>query len=673
MAGFRADLTAAPGKRRRVLKWIGVGVVSIAALGATTFGLLWNALFAQMPALPDADSLWAMNREPAIEFLDSEGMTIAVRGPRYGKRISPSELPPHVVNAFLAVEDKRFYEHEGVDRLAIVRAALANAQAGETVQGASTLTQQLVKNLFLTPEKTIKRKAQEAKLAQELEGVLTKDEILELYLNRIFLGAYSFGLDAAAHRYFGKTPQELSVAEAALIAGLPQAPSRYSPFVSMEAAIERRDIVLDRMVDAGFLTPGAAARAKTEEVVLANEEFTPHMGYALDFAADQARNLASRDAPDLIVTLTIDPDLQLAAHEKLNAVLEAEGEDKRAGQAAIVVMKPDGAIQALVGGRDYNESQFNRAVQAERQPGSAFKAFVYAAALQAGLQPYTVRYDEPIKIDDWKPKNYGGGYLGAVTLSEAFAESINTVAVEVAQEVGMDKVIELARRFGVRSPIQPFPSLALGSDETNLLEMTQAYGVFATGGKRVNAYIVAEVRTSRGEILFNKEEQEAVQVYPPQYNREMVGMLTRVVRRGTGTAARLAMPQPEAKSGAPISNVPREAIYRDVAGKTGTSQDWRDALFIGFTADFIGGVWVGNDDDTPMRRVTGGDMPAHIWRDVMTVAHEGLPATPLPGAEAANALTTEAERKLAFYRSLADAFAAVEARDVKNGATSPQQ
>ena len=671
MAGYRADLSSPNGKKHGILKGILIGLLSLTLLGMATFGLLWNALFAQMPELPDVDALWAMNREPAIEFVDTEGRTIAIRGPRYGKRISPSDLPPHVVNAFLAVEDRRFYEHKGVDRLAIIRAAMANAQAGETVQGASTLTQQLVKNLFLTPEKTIKRKAQEARLAQELESILSKDDILELYLNRIYLGARSFGLDAAARRYFNKAPNELTVAEAAMIAGLPQAPSRYSPYVSMETAIERRNLVLDRMVNASFLTPGAAERAKQDEVVLVEEAFDPHMGYVLDYAAEQARNLASRDAPDLVVEVTIDHDLQMAAHEKLNAALDEQGEDKRVGQAALVVMDSNGAIRALIGGRNYQESQFNRATQAMRQPGSAFKTFVYAAALQAGLQPYTVRYDEPIKIDNWRPKNYGGQYLGAVTLSEAFARSINTVAVEIAQEVSLEKVTELARRFGVRSPLQPYPSMALGTDETTLMEMTQAYGVFATGGKRLNAHIVSEVRTSRGEVLFKVEDKDPIQVYPQQYNREMVSMLTRVVRGGTGKAARLTIPQAATASSGPVSNVPRQAVYRDVAGKTGTSQDWRDAVFIGFTADYIGGVWVGNDDDTPMRRVTGGDLPAEIWHDVMDVAHAELPATSMPGAQAANTLTSEAERKLAFYRSVADAFAVVEARDV--GGTGSNQ
>ena len=664
MAGFRADISGARSVRGLILKWMSIGLLTFGLLGAATFGLLWNAFFAQMPALPDRETLWAMNREPAIEFIDQNNRTIAIRGPRYGQRVTPADLPPHVVNAFLAIEDQRFYEHQGVDRLAIGRAVLANVRAGDSVQGGSTLTQQLVKNLFLTPEKTLKRKAQEAKLAQELEQLLSKDEILELYLNRVFLGARSFGLDAASRRYFGKSPSDLTVAEAALIAGLPQAPSRYSPFVSLDAAISRRDVVLDRMAAAGFLSPGAAERAKSDDVQMASEEYPPQLGYALDYATEQARNLASRDAPDLIVKVTIDLDLQAGAHERVNAIIAEHGEDKRASQAAAVIMSKDGAIRAMIGGLDYSESQFNRSVQAKRQPGSAFKAFVFAAALQHGIAPYTVLYDQPIQVDDWSPKNYGGGYRGAVTMSEAFAGSINTVAVELSQTVGMEKVIETARRFGVRSSLSPYPSLALGSNETDLLEMTQSYGVFALGGKRMQGFIVEEVRTSRGEVLYQHQPLQPSQIFPEQYNREMVGMMSRVVRRGTGVEAQLTMPDPEVTQA--ISNVPREKIYRDVAGKTGTSQDWRDALFIGFTADFVGGVWVGNDDDTPMRRVTGGDLPAVIWREIMHLAHGDLPATKLAGAETSDKLTTEAERKLAFYRSVADAFAVVEAREISS-------
>ena len=663
---YRADEPDEKPAKGRLLKWMAIAGLYAISLTLATGVLLWNALFAQMPELPEKDALWAMNREPAIEFIDATGKTVAVRGPRYGARIQPADLPPHVLQAILAVEDARFYSHEGVDRIAILRAAWANWRAGETVQGGSTLTQQLVKNLFLTPEKTLRRKAQEARLAFDLEERLSKEEILELYINRIFLGARSYGLDAAAHRYFGKRPEDLSIAEAALIAGLAQAPSRFSPIVDMDAAIQRRNIVIDRMIASRYLTPGAGERAKTEPVDLVSEDYPAHFGYALDYATEQASNLASREAPDMVIVLTIDPALQTAAHEHLNAGLDRDGEAKRVSQGAAVLIDKTGAIRAMAGGRNYLESQFNRAVQAKRQPGSAFKSFVYAAAVQNGLHPYTVRYDEPIVIDNWKPKNYGGGHRGAVTLSEAFAESLNTVAAELGQEIGLEKIIETARRFGVRSPLQAYPSLALGSEGTDLLELTQAYGVFATGGQRMDAHIVSEIRTSRGEVLYRHQSFDPVQVYPAQFNRKMVGMMSRVVNRGTGAKARLPIATEEPVENVSISSVPRAVAYRDAAGKTGTSQDWRDAVFVGFTADFVAGVWVGNDDETPMRRITGGDLPAEIWRDVMFDAHAELPVSELRGAEDANALTSETERKLAFYRSVADAFASLEARRVSS-------
>lgn len=670
MTAFRADKqTQVASKRFKLLKIVAAVLGSSALFVLLTGALLWNALFAQMPELPNKEALWAMNREPAIEFQDINGETLSIRGPRYGKLVRPAELPLHVLQAFLAVEDKRFYEHEGVDRLAIMRAAFVNWRAGETVQGASTLTQQLVKNLFLSPEKTLRRKAQEARLAFELEEMLSKEEILELYLNRVYLGARAFGLDAASRRYFGKEPQELTLAEAALIAGLPKAPSRFSPMVNPDMAIRRRNLVIDRMADAGYITPIMAQQAKLEDVAIVEQSTPPWLGYALDMAAEQARNLTPETAPDMVITLTIDTTLQEHAHLALNALLEEHGEDKRASQASMLVMDHDGAIRAVVGGKDYSESQFNRATQARRQPGSAFKAFVFAAALEEGLHPYSVRTDEPIKIDDWRPKNYGGRYVGPVTLSEAFATSLNTVAAQIGQEVSLEKVISLAHRFGVRSALSPYPSLALGSDEVTLAEMVQAYGTFATGGKRVTPWLVAEVRNSRGDTLYKHETEEQPRVFADGHNRAMVGMMARVVRRGTGKSARLTIePEEDETTETEVrSNVPRDPIYRDVAGKTGTSQDWRDAVFVGFTGDYIAGVWVGNDDDTPMRRVTGGDLPAQLWHDVMAEAHKDLPAIELPGAEAADKMTTEAEKKLAFYRSLADAFAAAEAREVKLG------
>ncbi len=657
MAGYRADKLAKEDKKRsQLLKWISIGVLSVVVTILLSGALLWNALFAQMPALPSKDALWSMNRDPAIEFLDENGETIAVRGPRYGKIIAPADLPPHVVQAFLSVEDQRFYQHTGIDRLAILRAAFANWRAGETVQGGSTLTQQLVKNLFLTSERTLRRKAQEARLASELEQVLSKEEILELYINRIFLGSRSYGLDAASHTYFGKSPKELTVAEAALIAGLPQAPSRYSPRKNMDLAIERRNLVISRMANNTYITPTTAQRAKEEPITLIEEEYDPRLGYILDAATERAKEITKgKNVPDMIVTLSVDLELQAQASDILNAKLDEVGEKKKIDQGAIVILDKDGALRAMVGGRSYADSQFNRATQAMRQPGSAFKAFVFAAALEQNIHAYDVRRDEPVSIDGWKPKNYGGGYKGAVTLSEAFAKSLNTVAASLAQEVSMENVISLAGRFGITKPIANFPSVSLGAEEIPLMDMTRAYGVFATGGYKFQPWLIKEISSSRGDVVYTHTPSKPVKIYDQANNREMVGMMSRVVINGTGQTAKLEMPKNETEV---PSLTPKK--FRDVAGKTGTSQDWRDAVFIGFTADYIGGVWVGNDDDTPMSKVTGGETPAEIWHSVMEIAHQDLPATPLPGAEEATTISAVEEEKLAYYRSLANAFAAVE-------------
>lgn len=657
MAGFRADKLAAEQKSRsNLLKGIGIFVLAVVITIALSAGLLWNALFAQMPALPSKDALWSMNRDPAIEFLDENGETIAVRGPRYGKIIAPADLPPHVVQAFLSVEDQRFYQHTGIDRLAILRAAFANWRAGETVQGGSTLTQQLVKNLFLTSERTLRRKAQEARLASELEQMLSKEEILELYINRIFLGSRSYGLDAASHTYFGKSPKELTVAEAALIAGLPQAPSRYSPRKNMDLAIERRNLVIGRMANNTYITPTTAERAKEETITLIEEEYDPRMGYILDAATERAKEITKgKNVPDMVVTLSVDLELQAQASDILNAKLDEVGEKKRIDQGAIVILDKDGALRAMVGGRSYADSQFNRATQAMRQPGSAFKAFVFAAALEQNIHAYDVRRDEPVSIDGWKPKNYGGGYKGAVTLSEAFAKSLNTVAASLAQEVNMENVISLAGRFGITKPIANFPSVSLGAEEIPLMDMTRAYGVFATGGYKFQPWLIKEISSSRGDVVYTHTPSKPVKIYDQANNREMVGMMSRVVINGTGQTAKLEMPKNETEA---PSLTPKK--FRDVAGKTGTSQDWRDAVFIGFTADYIGGVWVGNDDDTPMSKVTGGETPAEIWHSVMEIVHQDLPATPLLGAEEATTISAVEEEKLAYYRSLANAFAAIE-------------
>lgn len=625
------------------------GVVALTGflVGLATLGLLWNTMFAQMPNLPNKAALWTFNRAAGIEFVDADDKIIAVRGPYYGRAVKLSELPSHVPNAFIAAEDKRFRVHEGVDRLAIVRAVLENLRHGHTVQGGSTITQQLVKNLFLTPDQTLKRKAQEARLAVELEGMLSKDEILELYLNRIYLGSNSYGLDAAAHTYFDTDPQHLTLGQAAMLAAFPKAPTRFAQIFTTPAAKARQGYVLDQMVDMKFITRQEADATKAQKLFVAPPKPDLVAGNALDWSVDQVRNLAPKPPPDLVVKLTLDLGLQAKAQAAVNARIAEMGPERHASQAAVVVLDDAGAVKALVGGLDYGKSQFNRAVQARRQPGSAFKMFVYATALEQGFRPSTVRYDEPISIRGWKPHNYGESYRGAVTLSEALAESLNTVAAQIGVESGLNNVVALARRFGIRSELHPYPSMTLGSDEVTLIDLTSAYAVLANSGRKTPPYIIAEMRNSRGEVLFTQAKAERPVVYKELFTEEMTGMLSRVVVEGTGKRAQIP--------------------GWDVAGKTGTSQDWRDAWFIGYTAKFTGGVWVGNDDDTPMRKVTGGELPAAIWSDVMKVAHEGLTPVPLPGAHApVETLDPDQMARLTFYRRLSSAFSQVEARAQPN-------
>ncbi len=641
-----AKTAARPGALMRwgppVLKVIG----TLAATGLVTFGLLWNTLFAQMPALPDKDALWTLNRTPAVEFIDTHGNTISVRGFRYGRAVSAKTLPKHVVDAFIAAEDKRFREHTGVDLMAIFRATLANATKGRTVQGASTITQQLVKNLFLTPDQTVKRKAQEARLAGDLERMLTKDEILDLYLNRIYLGAGAYGLDAAAHTYFDKSATELTLAESAMMASFPKAPSRFAQQAASARAKERQEYVLHEMVQEGFITQSQADEAKAQQLAFAKDKPDSFTGHALDYAIERVQDLLPNPPPDMVIKLSLDLKLQEAAQKAVENGLATMGKDRRASEgAALLIDNSTGAIRAMVGGRNYLTSKFNRATQARRQPGSSFKMFVYAAALEEGMTPGTVRFDMPVTIQNWRPRNYGGEYRGAVTLSEAMAESLNTVAAQVGYEIGIPKVTALAHRFGVKSDLHNFPSITLGSDEVTLYEMTTAFGVLAKGGLQMSPYIIEEIRNSKGDLLWplSKTTPEPPRIYPENLAADMNSMLSRVVVAGTGGAARFG--------------------GWDIAGKTGTSQEWRDAWFLGYTTRFVGGIWVGNDDDKPMAKVTGGEMSARIWAEMMKVAHEGMTPETLPGAkQAEDYLSTEDMDRLNFYRRLSSAFAAVEAR-----------
>jgi penicillin-binding protein 1A len=610
------------------------GFVLLAVLG------LWVWIYWGLPRVPDADTLWALNRQPSIMFVDSEGQILGTRGPFYGRRTQLAELPDYVPQAFLAIEDRRFYQHEGVDRMAIFRALLANLRAGETVQGGSTITQQLSRNLFLTPAQTINRKLREMVLASRIERRLTKDEILELYLNRVYLGDQAYGVDAAARRFFGKPASELTLAEAAMLAGLPKAPSRSAPTESLERATARQRVVLEAMVEAGFITPEQRDEARAEEIRVVERPNTERsLGYAFDLAVEQARNAVGRETPDLVIQMTIERDVQDAAANSIRRRLGNRAFGRRPLQAAYMAVNRQGEIVALVGGTDYGESKFNRVTQARRQPGSTFKTFVYTAALEAGLDTEDVRYDEPVVIDGWRPRNYDEGYRGAVTLRTAMAQSINTVAASVAAEVGPRRVADVASRLGIttmpeRNAFVP-PSIALGSIETTLWDMTSSFAVFMNEGRRIDPHIIRSVSNSAGQELYRRPPYEAPRVLDPDVVHRMTSMMGAVVIRGTGTGAALG--------------------NRDVAGKTGTSSDWRDAWFVGYTADYTAGVWVGHDDFTSMGRTTGGTLPAQIWADSMRVAHEGVENHALPGIEQPVRSPIE-EEKATFFDDLANAF-----------------
>lgn len=591
---------------RRYWRLKALGFVAL-ILALTIFGL-WRYFFADMPRIPDRQTLWSANRESGMAFLDGSGELLSVRGALYAKAADLTRMPEALPQAFIAAEDRRFYAHDGVDQRAILRALSANIQARHTVQGGSTITQQLVKNLILTPERSLKRKVQEFYLARALERELSKSEILTLYLNRIFLGAGAYGVPAAAELYFHKRVEDLTLGECALLAALPKAPSRFAPHQNYAEAKIRQRVVLANMVEAGFVTAQEAQAADAQELTIFGRKSYPEngAGYSIDYAQAQIRKLLPNAPGDLVVRLTIQPDLQRVAENVVTESLARDGKALRVHQAAFVAMDRFGAVRAMVGGVDYRASKFNRAVQAKRQPGSTFKPFVYAAALEAGLTPRSVRLDGPISIRGWKPRNYGGGYAGPTTLQYAVAQSLNTVVVRLANEVGLDRVVEITHRLGVSSPIQSNLSIALGASEVNLMELTSAYAPFANEGYRTEPFVIDEVRDSRGNLLYRHKASTPEQVISPDVAHQMTFMLKSVIDHGTGTKAALA--------------------DRDVAGKTGTSQDWRDAWFVGYTADWIGGVWVGNDNHSPMAHVTGGSLPSIIWRKFMEEAHQGLSA-----------------------------------------------
>jgi len=580
--------------------------------------------------LPDIDNLDLPARKASITITDADGREMSTYGDIYGDPLRLADVPPYLVQAIVATEDRRFFDHFGFDPVAVARAAVTNVRAGRVRQGGSTLTQQLAKNIFLKPDRTLRRKVQELLLAFWLEANFTKEQIFTLYINRVYLGSGTYGVDAAARRYFAKSARQVSLHEAAVLAGLLKAPSRYSPVRSRKAAEDRAKIVLGTMVAAGFLDEKTAMRTAARRLrPVAGTKRSDAARYFTDWALERVTGFVGRAGKDLIVRTTMDARLQRLAEKRLRAALAKDGKARRISQAALVSMSPDGSVRALVGGRDYGASQFNRAFQALRQPGSAFKLFVYLAAMENGLTPDDQFVDGPLRIGKWRPRNYGGNYLGSVTLREAMARSVNTVAVQVSERVGRGKVIDSARRLGITSPLKSHPSLALGASEVSLVELTAAYGVIANGGVAVWPHGISEIRERGGRVLYRRTDGAAAQVVDPDAVRRTNELLRAVVAWGSGKAANLVRP---------------------VAGKTGTSQGFRDAWFVGYTNELVTGVWMGNDDSSPMKKVTGGSQPARLWRDFMIPALNGVAAKPQVRPTAAWPPRVSSKKSLPWWR-----------------------
>ena len=561
--------------------------------------------------LPPIDKLTVPKRPPNIAILAADGTLLANRGETGGRTITIGEVPPYLPRAFVAIEDRRFYDHFGIDPIGITRAVVNNLTGRGGMQGGSTLTQQLAKNLFLTQERTAARKIQEAILSLWLEQTYSKDQILELYLNRVYFGSGAYGVEAAAQRYFNKSARSVTIAEAAMLAGLVQAPSRLAPNRNPEAAEKRAQLVLAAMADQKFISPQAAKAALTAPAEAAERAGAGSVNYAADYVMDVLDDFVGAVEGDVTVLTTLDPKLQASAETVLVEALAAQGGKLAASQGALVSLAPDGALRALIGGRDYTRSQFNRATVAKRQPGSAFKPFVYLAAIERGLDPATVRNDAPVNIRGWRPENNDRTYRGPVTLTQAFARSLNTVAVTLNQEVGPRETVRAAQRLGISSALQANPSLALGTSEVTALELTAAYASFANGGQSVLPYVIREVKSTEGKVIYARKGGGFGKVIEPQPLSMMNAMFHETMVGGSGAKANIQ--------------------GWEVGGKTGTTQDFRDAWFVGFTARLVTAVWVGNDDNSPMKRVYGGGLPAEIWAKYMRGAHQGLQPAPLPG------------------------------------------
>ncbi len=606
-------------------RWILIEPLSEAATLGTGGIILMLAL--AVPAFREtSDEDWLKKSELAVTFLDRYGNEVGSRGIKHNDSIPLDEFPDHLVKATLATEDRRFYDHFGIDFAGTFRALLTNAQAGGIRQGGSSITQQLAKNLFLSNERTIERKVNEAFLAVWLETHLTKNEIFKLYLDRAYLGGGAYGVDAAAQYYFNKSARDVTLAEAAMLAGLFKAPTRFAPHINLPAARARANVVLDNLVEAGFMTEGQVFGARRNPASAVDRRDERQANYYLDWAYDEMRKLVDTFPRQMtervfVVRTGLDVGLQAQADNTVEAMLRQYGHEYGVKQMATVVMDTDGTVRAMVGGRDYGASQFNRATDAMRQPGSSFKPYVYATALASGVvKPNSMIVDGPICIGNWCPHNYSGGYSGSMTLTQALTRSINTVAVRLSvmigngnPKAGRAKIVATARAMGLRTPLPDTPSLPIGADEVTVLDHTAAYATFPNAGRAVPAHGILEVRGGNGDVIwrFDRDGKKPQRVLPESVALDMNGMMNKVVEEGTGKRAMLQ----GIKAG----------------GKTGTTNAYRDAWFVGFTGNYVCGVWAGNDDYAPLKRMTGGSVPAMTWHQIMAYAHRGIELKNIPG------------------------------------------
>ena len=601
--------------RVRGLKKLGFEIAG-EAMTLGTAGMVLLLALAQ-PAFEETKQDWHNHDNFAVTFLDRYGNTIGHRGIIHENSVPVDELPDHLIKAVLATEDRRFFEHFGIDFVGLARAMSENAKAGEVVQGGSTLTQQLAKNLFLTNERSIERKIKEAYLALWLEANLSKKEILSLYLDRAYMGGGTFGAAAASQFYFGKNLTEVTLAEAAMLAGLFKAPAKYAPHVNLPAARARANDVLSNMVQSGLMTEGqvVAARRNPANVIDRNEKEAPD--FFLDWAFEEVQRIAATFKDHtLVVRTTIDLGLQQAAEEAVASSLREYGESYNVRQGAVVMIENGGAVRAMVGGRDYGESQFNRATRALRQPGSSFKMYTYALAMENGYTPQTVVVDGPISWGNWSPQNYGRSYAGRVTMETALAKSINTIPVRLAKEkFGIDAIIQTTKALGVETPIKKDVTIPLGTAEVTVMDQATAYAVLPAGGKASRRHGIAKISNYAGEVLyeFERDTPEAAQILSEQAATYMNQMMTKIPY--IGTARRAAV----------------DGVL--TGGKTGTTQAYRDAWFVGYTGNYTAAVWFGNDDYTSTNNMTGGSLPAMTFKKLMDYAHQGIDLKAIPGVD----------------------------------------